>query len=1151
MENHIKERKVIREFPLTTWALNNKNTVFLLLFVLLIFGVISYRSLPKELFPDIYIPTVLVQTIYPGNPPIDMENLITRPVEKELESIRGIKKISSTSTQDVSVIFVEFNTDVEINQALQEVRDAVSKAESELPNDLLDDPLITDIDFSEFPILSINLSGDYSINELKEYAEYLEEEIETIPEISKVEISGLNDREVKVNVDRHRLETYELNFDDIEGAIAAENISMSGGELKMDDTRLSIRIVGEFKRVTEISNIIVKSEDQNIVYLRDVADVVYGFEDPDSYARLDANAVVTLQVVKKGGENLLVATDKIFDILDHARLSNSLPSDLTVTLTNDQSDIVRKQLSNLENSMLMGVIFVLLILYLFLGIRNALFVGLAIPTSMFLSFIVFGLMDTRINMIVLFSLILALGMLVDNAIVVTENIYRFVDRGYSKFQAARLAVGEIAMPIISSTATTLAAFFPLLFWDSLIGEFMKYLPVTLIIVMTSSLFVALVIIPVASSTFIRHGDQNPRPRMKRSLVLASAMIIAALLLYMARANMLATLLLIFGITGILNVLLLYRVSKWFQEVFLVWLEAYYLRFLSFALKKRNPLKFIGGTFLLLIITVIFYFASHPKIIFFPNTDPQYINILAELPIGTDITATDRFIKQVEKKVFRILEPDRQIVKSVLTIVGKGAVLENEGFSGKSGGDNRALITVTFVDYELRNDINTGDIMKTLSDSLIGKHPGVEFSVEKQSAGPPAGKPINIEVSGKEFSKLLELTDTMQTFIESFNIEGIEGLKIDLDVGQPELLVHIDRDKARRFGLSTGQIAMTLRTALFGREVSDFKIGEDEYPIQLRLKDEYRYDLSSLMNQLVTFRSQTSGQIIQIPISAVADIEYSTTYSSVIRKDLNRVVTLYSNVLEGYNATEINNQIRALLKNLDIPEGYRYEFTGEQQEQEESMAFLSQALLIALSLILIILVSQFNSVVKPLIIMVSVLFSTIGVFGGLATFQMDFIVIMTGIGIVSLAGVVVNNAIVLIDYTNLLKSRKRKELGLAENAILPVKDSTECIIEAGKTRLRPVLLTAITTILGLLPLALGLNIDIVSFLRTLDPKIYFGGDNAAFWSNMSWVIIFGLSFATFLTLVIVPAMYHVLYLGKVRIYRMMHKEQHQPLETASE
>ncbi len=1131
--------KVIREFWLTSWALRNKNTVYLMVIVLLIFGGYSYNSLPKELFPDIVWPTVMVQTIYPGNPPNDMENLVTRPLEKELESVKNIKEIKSTSSQDISAIFVEFNSDVDISKALQDVKDAVDKAKRELPNDLLDDPIVNEIDLSEFPIININLFGDFSLNELKKYAEYLEDEIERISEISKVEIIGLNEREMQINVDPYKLEAVELSFDDIETAIAFENISMSGGEIRLGDNRRSIRVFGEFQETDEIEDIIVKSEGGNIVYLKDVAEVIYGFEEPRSFTRLDKDPVVTLQVIKKGGENLLSATNQIFEVLDFARGNRSIPANLSISITMDQSDEVRNQLSNLENSMIMGVILVIMVLFFFLGTRNAFFVGFAIPTSMFLSFMVLGLMGTRINMIVLFSLILALGMLVDNAIVVVENIYRFLDRGYSKIESARLAVGEIAMPIISSTATTLAAFFPLIFWDSLIGEFMSYLPITLIVVLTSSLFVALIIIPVVSSTLIKRENPEKKPNKKRQLIIAVILIAIGLLFYLIKSNTGGSLFIIFGIIGILNILFFTQASKWFQNVFLVRLENGYLQLISFALRKKNSFYFLAGTILLLIITIGFYFSSNPKVLFFPDTDPKYINILAEGPIGTDIYSTNEFMHEIENDVFRILEPNKDIVKDVLTTVGKGARAEN-AFFDISENLNKGLITINFIDFDKRMGRNTNEILGELSDELIGKYPGIQISIAKQMDGPPTGYPINLEIIGRDFDQLLFLTDTIQSFIGEANIEGIEGLKIDLNVGKPEITVHIDRDKARRYGLSTALIASTLRTALFGKEISDYKIGEDEYPIQLRLKENFRYDMSSLMNQRVTFRSPSTGKIIQVPISAVADISYSSTYGEIKRKNLERVATIYSNVLEGFNATQINQQIAALMDNFEMPPGYYYKFTGEQQEQEESMEFLSRALLIALSLILIILVSQFNSIVKPLIILASILFSTIGVFGGLAASNMDFVVIMTGIGIVSLAGVVVNNAIVLIDYVDLLKKRKRKELGLAENAFLSAEDSVSCIVNGGKTRLRPVLLTAITTILGLFPLAIGLNIDIFGLLENFEANIYFGGDNAAYWGPISWTIIFGLSFATFLTLVIVPSMYHILYLGKIKIYRLFEK-----------
>jgi len=1137
----IKEKQVIREFKLSSWALRNKNTVFLMMFILLGFGFYSYRSLPKELFPDLVWPTIYVQTIYPGNPPLDIENLITRPLEKEIEAAKGVKEIRSTSTQDVSAIFVEFNTDVDIQDALQEVKDAVDKAKSELPDNLLDDPMVIDIDFSEFPIMNINLSGDYSINELKEYAEMLENEIERVSEISKVDITGINEREVQINVDMHKLNIFELSFTDIENAVAFENISMSGGEIKLGNSRRSLRIVGEFTDPEEINNIIVKHENNDIVYMRDVAEVIYGFEEPRSYTRLGGQAVVSLQVIKKSGENLLNATDQVFEIVDRAIETKALPTNLNIVYTNDQSEMVRDQLSNLENSMIMGVIFVILVLFFFLGTRNSLFVGFAIPMSMFLSFMILGMMGSKINMIVLFSLILALGMLVDNAIVVVENIYRFVDRGYSRFEAAKQAVGEIAVPIITSTATTLAAFVPLLFWDSIMGEFMKYLPTTLIIVLTSSLFVALVIIPVISSTFIKPGEQNPRPNRKRALIIAGILALMSALFYLGGMNSMGSICAAFTLIGLLNVFVLGQAARWFQEVFLVRLENGYLKFISFALRKRNPFYFIAGTLVLLFLTMNLYFGSNPNVVNFPSSDPKYINILADLPIGTDITATNEFMYTLEDDLFVILEPHDAVIKSVLTTIGAGARLEDD-INDLSEKMFRGLITISFIEYEFRQGVNTGDILSELSNKLLGRYPGVEMTIEKQNEGPPAGKPINLEIIGREFEELTILADTIQAYLNSAKIDGIEGLKIDLEMDKPEIIIDIDRDKARRFGLSTAQIASTIRTALFGLEVSKFKVGEDEYPIQLRLKEDYRYNLPALLNQMITFRSPSTGKIVQVPISSVASVHYTTTYGSVKRKDLERAVTIYSNVVEGYNATKINDQLKALMGYFDMPAGYNYKFTGEQEEQEESSAFLMSALLIAVCLITIILVSQFNSIVKPAIIILSVIFSTIGVFAGLMISNADFVVIMTGIGIVALAGVVVNNAIVLIDYIDLLKRRRRKELGLNAGAALTIEDSIQCIVDAGKTRLRPVLLTAITTILGLFPLAIGMNIDFASFLETFNGHLYWGGDNVAFWGPISWTIIYGLTFATFLTLVIVPSLYHVLYLGKIKLFTPRTKKQ---------
>jgi multidrug efflux pump subunit AcrB len=1136
--------KVVREFKLTTLALKNKNTVYLLTLLLLFFGVYSYRHLPKELFPEIVWPQIMVQTIYPGNSPEDIENLITRPLEKEIENVRGLKELTSVSAQDASMIFVEFTTDVDLEDALRRVKDAVDIGKNELPKGAteLQDPLVFDIDFSEFAIININLSGDYSSEELKYYAEQLQDEFESIPEVSKALIEGVNDREIKVNVDLLKLEALEISFFDITNAIRNENVSMSGGEILLGQTRRSIRTVGEFNNIHELENIIIKSKEGKNVYLKDVAEVVDGFTEPTSFARLNKESVVSVQIVKKGGKNLLSTTDKIYETLDKAKKDNIIPENIEISITNDQSEMVKMQLSNLENSMIMGVIFVIAVLFFFLGTRDALFVGLAIPMSMFISFVVIGAIDFRINMIVLFSLILALGMLVDNAIVVVENMHRFIDNGFAPWEAAKQAVGEIAVPIIASTATTLAAFFPLILWEGIMGEFMKYMPITLIIVLSSSLLVALVIIPVVAATFTRekngNGNQKAVYRRKRALLVAFGLMAAGGLLLLTGSRIFPNLLILFGIIGLLHVLFLRRMESWFQDIFLVKLESAYSRALRFALRGKNLLLFFGGTVALLIITVMLFFSRMPDVTLFPDADPNYVNVVVALPIGTDITGTNDFVHILEDDIIDFLKPYKNeegepIVESILTTVGKGDPMD---FSG-GAKPNEAILTVSFIDYEIRGDENnTSEIMRHLSEHVNGKYPGVEIEISKDEGGPPTGKPVNLEIIGQEFDELVYLADTIKTFIELADIEGIEGLKMNISTQNPELLIHIDRDKAQRYGLSTQMIAYTIRQSLFGDEVSDFKVGEDEYPIMVRLKDEYRYNLPVMMNMKIPVFGD--GPPSYIPLSAVASFEYSTTFSSVRRKDLDRVITLYSNVIEGYNANTVNIQLAALLENFEMPPGYRYEFTGEQQEQDESSAFLGNAMLIALALIMLILVTQFNSIIRSLIIFSSIIFSTIGVFGGLWTFNMDFVIIMTGIGIISLAGIVVNNAIVLVDYIELLKERKRLELGIAEGEFLPLDIATQCIIDAGKTRLRPVLLTAITTILGLLPMAVGLNFDFEGLFSNYDPNMYFGGDMAAMWAPMSWTVIFGLTFSTFLTLVIVPVMYRMTVLAQKKVMRFL-------------
>ncbi len=1113
--------KKIREFKATTFALKNKNTIYLLILVIMVFGSISYVSLPKELFPEVNMPTITIETIYPGNPPLDIENLITKVIEKEIKTVNGIDKISSISTQDASLIIVQFAFGSDIKKALRDIKDAIDKIRSDLPSDLPVEPLAQDLDLSEMPIINVNLSGDYSLDELKNYAEYLKDAFETIHEISRVEIKGIEERELQINVDPLMMKTFKISFTDIENAIKSENLSISGGEIAMGNYKRSIRITGEFQNYKDIADIIVKSERGNIVYLRDFAEVKDTYAENLSYARLNLEPVVSLQIIKKGGENLLSAVDKINEKIKIAQKTSNLDKNLKISITNDQSKHVRKQISNLENSMIMGIIFVILVLFFFLGLRNALFVGVAIPLSMLLAFSILAAMGATINMMTLFSLILALGMLVDNAIVVVENIYRFIDQGYKVFDAAKLAVGEIAKAIISSTATTLASFFPLLFWHDMVGEFMRFMPITLIIVLTSSLFVALILIPIFTITFVNKDNKKERrPNKKKNLILAFSLITFGIVLYFPKNFGLANLSIVFGILILLNLFVLFDLAQWFQNVFLVKLENLYLRTIQFSLRDKNPKLVMIATVFLLFGTFVFMKIRKLDVVFFPDVEPSYVNVIAEFPIGTNVAYTDSIIKIVEKDISKLLQPYQENIESILTTVGKGAKRENE--VSLSNSPNKSITTVKFVDFQKRT-VSSLEIQKKLTKFFQNRYAGIEFFIEANASGPPTGYPVNIEITGKELEQMIAISDSMQSLIERAGIKGIEGLKIDIERGKPELIIEIDRDKARRFGLSTYAISMAVRTALFGKELSKFKARKDDYPIQLRLKPKYRNNLTAIINQEITFRN-TVGQLLQIPISAVANIKYNTGFGNIKRLNLKRTIVLFSGVNAGYNANRINAQIRKVLAKYKLPDGYEYKMTGEQKEQAKTMRFLIIALFTAVSLIMIILVSQFNSFVKPLIIIGSVVFSTIGVFGGIATFKMPIVILFTGIGIVSLAGVVVNNAIVLIDYIDYLKQLRKADKGLDDDENLDIKDIKDCIVNAGKTRLRPVLLTAITTILGLFPLAIGVNIDFVGLFTHFAPNIFWGGNNAAFWGPMSWTVIFGLAFATFLTLIVVPVMY---------------------------
>ncbi|MCB9167147.1 MAG: efflux RND transporter permease subunit [Flavobacteriales bacterium] len=1149
-----------RQFAITSWAVKNRTTVIVLTVLIFLLGIYSYIVMPKESFPEVVTPEVYVGTPYNSSSVVDIEKLITKPLEKEINTISGVDEITSTSVPNYSAIHIKFNYNVTPTEGLRKVKDAVDKArgESDFPTDLPSEPNIFDMNFSELmPVMNINLSGDYPMEQLHQYAKHLQDRIESLSEINKVEIRGVPERELRVSLDLPQMESLEVSFNDVAQALQTENLTMSGGELLVGTQRRAVRVIGEFKDPAQVRDIVVKSEHLKEIRLGDIAEVAFAYKEPESFAREYGKPVVMLDVIKRAGENLLDASDKIDAILKED-VGRVLPADLTITKTGDQSDQTRTSVNELMNHIVLGVILVIGVLMLFLGLRNAAFVGLAIPMSMFISFTLLNVFGVTLNIMVLFALILALGRLVDDGIVIVENIHRHMSNGEPALKATRLAVGEVTMPIIAATTATVMVFVPLLFWPGIMGEFMKFLPITFMIALGSSLFVALVVNPALASKFMKVEERVPTMRWawKWSGILATVGTLFAVLGLGSKVNILfglGTLVIFIAIMVLVYARWIARATIWFQEKWLPRLEARYERFLRYALDRHHPRTFFLGTIGLLLFAFVLLFIFQPKTLFFPENEPQYINAFIEAPIGTDILKTDSIARVVEKQVMDVIDvpqykdvrqvkmPDGTmkedtfnfLVSSVITQVGRGTSDPRSSEMELSATPHKARVQVSFVKYADRRGIKTNDVLEKLQKHVKG-YPGVLVSVVKNADGPPVGKPINIEISGDDIEGLLAEAEKVKHYIEARNVPGVEALRVDIDRAKPEMPIIIDRAKARRLDVSTYAIADAIRTALFGKQVSTYRIDgdDDDYEVNIRLQDKYRYDPQALMDMRVTFRDMLTGQIRQVPISSVAKEEYGNTFSAIKRKDLKRVVTVSSNVIAGYNNNEVVQQIKdEMASGYPYDDRYNIRFTGEQEDQAKDKNFLIAAFMVAIFVVFLIIVAQFNSISYPVVVMSTVVFSTIGVFLGLVVFRMDFVILMTMLGIISLIGVVVNNAIVLMDFARLLFARGRRKLGLAEDAVLPIVESREALVIAGKTRLRPVLLTAVTAILGLLPLAVGLNFNFFTLFMEGDPHIHMGGDNVIFWGPLSWAVIYGLTFATFLTLIMVPVM--LLIIAKIK------------------
>lgn len=1096
-----------KSFKLTNLAVENKITIYIAIIIIVFMGVNAYYSTPKEMFPEITFPYFSVTTVYPGTSPSDMENLVTRHIENELKNVDGIKNVNSKSIQDVSMIFIEFETYADDQEANQDVKDAVDKAKSKLPSNLLDDPEVVRLELSEQPILFINLSGDLSIPMLKKYADDLQDEIESLPEISRADIVGALTREIQINADLYKMQAAGVSFDQIVNAVANENMTISGGIINMDNMERTLRIIGEFENYEQIGNILLKDG----IYIKDVADYIDGYEDRDSYSRLFHNNVVTLNVIKKSGQNLINAVDKSKEIVE--KFKTKTTNNLIIDCTGDQSVMTRNSVSNLFNTIVVGFLVVVLVLMFFMGIDNAMFAGVAIPLSMLISFIILPVIGFTLNIVVLMALIIALGILVDNSIVVVENIYRHFSNtpNLPIIPATKRAAGEVAIPIMAGTFTTIAPFIVLSFWPGIMGEFMKFIPITLILCLLSSLFVAYVINPVFAISFMKYKAKDTyKPNIKKRIIFTVIAVILATISYVFDNMLLGNIIAFFTLVFYLVQVILRPLIKKFQTKVLPALINAYKNRLRKLMTGKKPLWIVRGAIGLFILTLVLLGTLPPKTVLMPATDPTQIFVYLSMPSGTSIETTDSIAKILETRVDGVLGKNNPDVEFINTNIAIGA---GRDIFERTTQHNLGKITIGFVEYKYRTGPQTTIYLNSLRKAVSGI-PGTEIIVEEQQMGPPTGAPISIEINGDEYPELIALEKDIKQVVESSGIEGIEELKSNLDVNKPEIIVDIDRTKANKLGLSTASIGNTIRTALYGTEVSKLREGEDEYNINLRLQKKYRDNLDALMNMKMIAPGKDDGPNKEIPISSVANIRYTNSYGGVIRKDYKKMITLSSNVLEGYNSNEIIADLTEEFKdNLNIKAGYEVKFGGEQDDMKESTDFLSKAMVIALALIFLILVTQFNSVYKPIIVLSQVILSFIGIFLGTIIFGMDISIIMTGMGIVAVAGIVVNNGILLIDYTDQLIA---KGMGFRR-----------AIVQAGVTRLTPVLLTAISTILGLLPLAIGMNIDFATLFTDLDPNIYWGGDSAQFWAPLAWTIVYGLTFATFLTLLVVPSMYYIM------------------------
>ncbi len=1012
---------------ITNLAIRNRTTVAVLGFIIILMGGYSYLSLPREAFPDIPIPHILVSTAYEGVSPEDIETSVTMKIEKELNGIRGIKEIRSSSAEGLSMIDVEFTPDVPSDVALQRVRDRVDLAKGELPMDA-EEPVIKEINFAEFPIMLISISGDVSPVQFKEIADALQDTIEAVPGVLKVNVLGALEPEIRLEFNPDRLASYNLMISEILALIPSENVNISAGGLQTQGTKFNVRIPAELVTAEEVDHLLLTVRDGRPIYLSDVANVQAAFKDRTSYSRLNGSQNITLSIQKRIGANVIHISDYIKAIVTGAQ--QQIPGAVKFDITFDMSRFIRNMVADLENNILTALILVSGVLLLFLGWRPSTIVAMIIPLSMLITFFLIQILGYTLNMVVLFSLMLVLGMLVDNAIVIVENIYRHIQLGYSRLEAAMLGAREVAWPVTTSTFTTVCAFLPLMFWPGIMGDFMKYLPITLSLGLLASLFVALVFSPTICSVW---AGRSSKPR---------------------------------------------QTDHWFIRG--------YRRIQRVGLENPAMTLFLAVCLLFSLVTLYAKIGKGTE--FFPQGDPERAVIDVRTPQGTNIRETDRIVRLIENRI----GPYEPWIKNIVTNVGSSG--GGMDIMASAGGPHLANITLVFYDFAVRERPSM-EIIAGIRQA-IADIPGAEIKIEGEKGGPPTGAPVAVRLIGEDFKVLERLSN--QAYRTIAYVPNIVNLRSDLEATRPELAFIVNRRKAMLLGVNTAIVGNFLKMAIFGTKVGTYRQFNDEYDITVRLPLARRINIDDLYSLQIP---NLSGNAV--PLSSLGRFDYRGGFGTINRANQKRVVTLTADT-EGRLSSEVLRDVQARLAKLELPSGYEIRYAGEKETEDESRAFLSKAFAIAILLVTLVLVIQFNSLMVPLIIMTTVVLSLIGALIGLLACDLPFGIIMTGIGVISLAGVVVNNAIVLLAYTRQLQQR-----GM---------DFVSAAAEAGVTRLRPVLLTATTTIIGLIPMAIGISYDFHTF--TWATK----SESSQMWRNMAVVVIFGLGFATILTLVVVPSLY---------------------------